>query len=265
MTATSVAPAIRVNADPTNPGQFYACCGLLEVGHRLWDGTEGWFEDDSFALSNTGTLRELLSSLRSAGCSPLDPDTPTTSPLRLPKPIDLCLDWWLDVRAGGSMFKTWAGQQKVVSIASAMQTAIDAELLDGQSLLSTSAILYDAGGSKVEPFYLDARRAAQSHSLDVGFSPDAQKLLMPVFSAVEFLCLIGLQRFRPARVQDDNAFEYATWSEPLPIAVAAAAASGSLTLPGSRYRFQLLYRTKYLKGFLPATRVSTLDGGRAHG
>ena len=34
---------IRVNVDPTNPGQFFACCGLLELADRLWPGAEGWF------------------------------------------------------------------------------------------------------------------------------------------------------------------------------------------------------------------------------
>src|SRR6266446_8889478 len=35
--------AIRVRVDPTNPGEFFACCGLLELSERLWDGAEGWF------------------------------------------------------------------------------------------------------------------------------------------------------------------------------------------------------------------------------
>ncbi len=34
-------PSIRVNIDPTNPGQFFACCGLLELADRLWPGSEG--------------------------------------------------------------------------------------------------------------------------------------------------------------------------------------------------------------------------------
>jgi CRISPR-associated protein Csb3 len=36
-------PQITMNADVTNPGQFFACCGLLELAHRLWPGTEAWF------------------------------------------------------------------------------------------------------------------------------------------------------------------------------------------------------------------------------
>ena len=263
MNNTQPEATIRVAVDPTNPGQFFACCGLLEVAHRLWTGTEGWFDGSWFAMLGTGSLSQLLSAARESRLVPLDPDTPTNSPLLLPDPIGLTLDWWNDVRAGGSILKTWAGQQKVVSIASAMQLALDPEVLDDNSLLNTSAILYDAKGRKVEPFYLDARRAAQSHNLDVGFSPDAQRLRTPVFSAVEFLCLVGLQRFRPVRNQDDNSFQYATWHQPLPIAVAAPAAAGSLVVPAIRFRFQLLYRTEYLKGFLPATRVSSLNGGSA--
>ncbi len=39
-------PGISVRVDPTNPGQFFACCGLLELADRLWGGVEGWFEND---------------------------------------------------------------------------------------------------------------------------------------------------------------------------------------------------------------------------
>lgn len=253
-------PTIRVNVDPSNPGQFFACCGLLEVASRLYESVEGWFEDDWFVVSGANSLEELLSVIREARLIPLEPDTPTTSPLFLPEPIEFCLDWWLDTRSGGSMFKTWAGQQKVVSIASAMQAAIDVESLDEHSLLHTSAVLYDGEGGKIEPFYFDARRAAQSHALDVGFSPDAQRMLMPVYSSVEFLCLIGLQRFRVKYVREDEYFEYLAWSAPLSIAVAPAVVAGVATYPGYRFRFQLLYRTKYLKGFLPAVRVASFDG-----
>ncbi len=37
---------IRIDMDPTNPGQFFACCGLLELANRLWGEAEGWFEND---------------------------------------------------------------------------------------------------------------------------------------------------------------------------------------------------------------------------
>lgn len=39
-------PSVCVRVDPVNPGQFFACCGLLELADRMWGGVEGWFEND---------------------------------------------------------------------------------------------------------------------------------------------------------------------------------------------------------------------------
>jgi hypothetical protein len=48
----------RSNPNPvdlTNPGQFFACCGLLEFADRLWPGAEGWFDSmDQFVVSTGG-------------------------------------------------------------------------------------------------------------------------------------------------------------------------------------------------------------------
>jgi len=50
--------SIRINVAPTNPGQFFACCGLLELADRLWPGAEGCFENGQFHIACTGTLHE---------------------------------------------------------------------------------------------------------------------------------------------------------------------------------------------------------------
>ena len=265
MSTMSTTSTISVRVDLSNPGQFFACCGLLELASKFAPEAEGWFEGDRFKFTSAASLKEILRAVHDSRLVPVDAETPTTSPLLLPSPFNLSIDWWLDTRAGGSMFKTWAGQQKVVSIAMAMQSAIDAESLDEESLFNVCGVLYDGEGRKVEPFYLDARRAAQSHSLDVGFSPDAQKMLMPVYAAVEFLCLIGLQRCRPTFDREHDDFVYCAWSTPLSISIASAAAAGLTACPGSRFKFRLLYRTKYLKGFLPATRITTRDGDTCNG
>jgi len=39
----------RIRVDPTNPGQFFACCGLLELADRLWPSAE--------ATTKTGIAR----------------------------------------------------------------------------------------------------------------------------------------------------------------------------------------------------------------
>ena len=61
-------PNITVNVDVTNPGQFFACCGLLELADRLWPAAEGWFEEETrdFRIACKGTLPELLAQLSSA-------------------------------------------------------------------------------------------------------------------------------------------------------------------------------------------------------
>ena len=55
---------IRVAVDPTNPGQFFACCGLLELANRLWPGAEGWFEKGKFCIACEGTADQLLEIFR---------------------------------------------------------------------------------------------------------------------------------------------------------------------------------------------------------
>jgi CRISPR-associated protein Csb3 len=247
---------IHVTVDPANPGQFFACCGLLELGHRKWSNAEGWFEGESFHIACAGSLTELLAAIAGAPPLQLDRDDDMASPLFLPALFSLRLDWWTDDQGGGSVFKTWAGQQKVVRIAAAMHAALGAGNWSGDTLFETGALLYDAvdKNKPVEPFYFDCRRAAQAHSLDVGFSADAHDMQVPVYSAVEYLCLIGLQRFRPER-REDRRFGYRAWSCPLAAPCAAAVAPGAVPEPGKSFAFPLLYRTKYLKGLLPATQI----------
>lgn len=61
-------PSITIPVDLTNPGQFFACCGLLELADRLWLGTEGWFEGEHFLVIGPPecSLRSLLGKLAEA-------------------------------------------------------------------------------------------------------------------------------------------------------------------------------------------------------
>ncbi len=258
--ATKDLAALAVKVDVTNPGQFFACCGLHELANRLVAGCLSHFPGDgSFRITPASQeesldLGLLIAALHDVVVNAVDKEDLAATPLELAAPFGLRLDWWGDERSGGADLKTWAGQQKVVRIFGAMKAALLDELVSGEVLLDRGEVLYEPGSrtKTVEPFYFDSRRAAQAHAIDVGFSPDAQQMEMPVHSTVEILCLVGLQRFRP-RQNDDRSRSYYTWKTPLPAAVAAAVASGGAELPDStEYRFRLLYRTKYLKGFLPA-------------
>src|SRR5437773_3215099 len=73
---------IRIPVDLTNPGQFFACCGLLELADRLWPGAEGWFESPHFCVTCAGSLRMLIERAGEATLNQVDPVTPCPHQLR---------------------------------------------------------------------------------------------------------------------------------------------------------------------------------------
>ncbi len=256
-------PNITVNVDLTNPGQFFACCGLLELADRLWPGAEGWFAGSEFCIQAAGMLPELWSAVIKAKLEALDPADETASPMRLGTPFDLTLDWWKDEHAGGRRLKVWAGSMRGVRIAQAMKAAI-IHVGKPNRPFDHAAVVYDPDNSrkKVEPFYFDGRRGWNAQPIDIGFSPDSLKMTSAAYPAVEFLSLVGLQRFRPSPTDHRRVFVYRTWRAPLSPCLAAVAASGlTLLVTGANYRFENAFRTdqKKHKAFLPATLQGVLQ------
>jgi CRISPR-associated protein Csb3 len=252
-------PNITVKVDVTNPGQFFACCGLLELADRLWPGAEGWFTNGEFCISCEESLDDLLSEMREAHLEQIDPDDDMASPIELPEPFSLLLDWWTHGASAGKQLKVWAGSMRNVRIARAMQNAIS-DVQDPKWLFDHAAIVYDPDQpkKKVEPYYFDSRRGWNAQSLDIGFAPDSLNMTTAAYPAVEFLCLVGLERFRPAPTKKRRVFEYYTWPLPLPVLPACVAACG--LLPNTKfqgYRFESAFRTaqKKHKSFLPATPI----------
>jgi len=290
MTATSTIP---IPVSVTNPGQFFACCGLLELADRLWHGAEGWFQDNIFRLrAVTATKLTTESALFDAivGCTVSNAMSQTQidrltnlsvmskagrertvgleeekkaleklrreEPILLGAPFHLRINWFHDENRGGNRFKTWAGQQSVIDIASSMKTALqssDLQTRGPDNWFSYSAI--DCG----LPFNFDSDLGGQGSALDIGFSfdPLAGSAVTRIGSSarpfLELLAFVGLQRFRPRQIKNENRYLYCAWNHPLPPEIAAPAACGMLPLAGAPlYEFRLLYRTKYLKSFLPA-------------
>jgi CRISPR-associated protein Csb3 len=254
-------PSIRVNVDPTNPGQFFACCGLLELADRKWDQAEGWFERGTFCVSVGGQLPELIQIVSQVELTQLDPDDDTSSPIEIGPPIrTLRLDWWRDEQTGGKELKVWAGTMESGRIARAMQRALCDTRFHVPGLFDVGMVAYDPDNAskKVEPFYFDARRGPNAHSRDVGFSPNDLQMTTTAFPAVEFLCLVGLQRCRPAKTNQPRVFEYHTWTTPIPPPLAPAAVCGLLPHNGRLgYRFENWYRTgqRKHKAFRSATPI----------
>lgn len=288
--------SIRAQVDPTNPGQFFACCGLLELADRLWPdrGATGWFTPDAtiFQIACDGTLEQLLAAVAnmtltntmsaddharlkelselkgSQRTDAMDDEKKTLEKWLREKPIvivpkgrsPLTLDWFLDDMAGGSRFKTWAGQQSVLSIATSMKDAhakTDWAAQKPEHCFESTAV-----GCGL-PFNFDSDLGGQGSSLDVGFSFDplaasaATRIAMSARPTLELLAFIGLQRCRPVELRGQNRFHYQCWGQPLPPMLAAAASCLQLpTLPSRTFEFRLLYRTKYLKSFLPANPLT---------
>lgn len=227
-------PNITIPVALTNPGQFFACCGLLELADRLWPGAEGWFERQKFCMltkDRSKTLQELLTEMRALKFDVGD-DEDSDEAVSDDKeesgsvqPIDLLwsngqsaihLDWWSE-----KAIKPWAGSMKERVILRAMLDAIDPS--SDQPFSDLKRVLYqspkktNAGKlkkpAKKEPFYFDPRRGNKSHPLDCGFSPDTHKMEADCCPALEALCFIGLQRARPAPTGTANQSRYTAWTK----------------------------------------------------
>src|SRR5437667_9249609 len=95
-------PNITLPVDLTNPGQFFACCGLLELADRLWPGAEGWFSegDRAFRIVGVESLAVLIRTITDAKVTLLDAGDIYSGRVRIDLPSrPLVLDWWHE--AGG--------------------------------------------------------------------------------------------------------------------------------------------------------------------
>lgn len=241
---------IRIDVDLTNPGQFFGCCGVFELAQRLWPNATAHFEGAHFVVSD-GDLNELVRKTVRAPLEVLEPANQTSSPLRLPSPFDLRIDWWKVERG----LKTWAGRMSVDRIARCLQLDLPNTLNNG--FFDDGHVVVGADGKKVEPYYFDGRRGATALPLDVGFSSDALSLETVAFSATEFFTLLGLQRFRPLDVKL-RVYRYRAWKARLPVTLAALAAAIAIPDDGPLFQFESAFRTdqRKHKAFSPAVPVN---------
>jgi CRISPR-associated protein Csb3 len=169
----------KIKVDITNPGQFFACCGLFELAHRLWPGVEGYFDTQAgmfiFPCKSQENGIELLKKLRECpleGLSDaerqelksletrkqelkkqkkkLDPqeekrrkalgDKARSGRLTLGEPFSLLLDWWQT--EDETTPKTWAGKQEIHKIARAAQKALSPAVINNpEDILDYACVL----------------------------------------------------------------------------------------------------------------------------
>jgi CRISPR-associated protein Csx14 len=261
-------PSFSVRVEPTNPGQYFACCGLLELADRLWSNAEGWFAKDGrkFHIAcGQHSLKELVSSIANATLIQLDSEDPYSSPIRIAAPFgQFDIDWWVNDQTGARDLKVWAGTMESFGIARAMQSAIRDPKFHCDALLDIGMVVTnpDDASKKKEPYYFDARRSSNSHSLDVGFSANDLKLTSTAHPAVELLCLIGLQVARPAFTMTKRIYEYSLWTIPLPPNLLLAAATGTVCFSDSqKFQFENWFRTGQKKHKAFRSAVPLLPNG----
>lgn len=250
---------IRINVDVTNPGQFFACCGLLELADRMWPGAEAWFDTTIFNLRTDGTLREILMLLLRDAPRQLDsvcgdiPIKPIIAPLAFSfngaVSNALVIDFWMRVAVvkgkvqavSNPPWNFWSGQQTPLRIWSPLRNALLGIIATAsdQDLLSLFSLRSPLKGR----FGFDS--VAAWNALDLGFSPNDQDIAVNSSPASELLSAIGIQRFRPLVSADRSAISYATWSVPADTLVASAMACLAVCGHGARYELPVISRGQY--------------------
>jgi len=263
---SAAVPNITLNqVDVTNPGQFFACCGLLELAHRLCPGAEvtGGFSAQRFERSRfcifanaVFTLEDMVKKVLQCERKAVDPyrpivgsngkpvaDAKKTKPIVFGEPISLRLNWWLDELAGKQTeFKLWGAHLTSEGLITDMVSGVSGVVINDSTVLESRAGMSSRIG-------LDTR--SSWNTLDQGFSPNDQTLPVDTYPLTELLGAVGLQTFRPGRV--DGGYVYACWPAAMPAVVARAVTSGGVRLGGTRrYRFEVGARGKF-KFFTKAT------------
>lgn len=252
--------SICIDVDPSNPGQFFACCGLLELADRLWRYAEGWFDEQSFSIECDGSLEELLKRLVMDSPEPLKVlDNGLTvksiiAPLRFTfdggASYPLILDVWVRTEVvkrkpaviSNTPWNFWSGQQTSFGIWSSLRLALTQQIQKLENRQYTKILTQHlplTGRFGFDP-------SAAWNALDVGFSPNTQQMPVASSPATEMLAAIGLQRFRPVISDNRKSFLYSTWGRPLLPSVAASAASSVvLVQPAQCFRGYVVDRGQY--------------------
>lgn len=239
-------PTISVKVDLCNPGQVFACCGLLELAHRMTRPKRdaiGCFESieknntrfliEAFDSSDKAiTLHSVIGELRTCEITE-GKINDKEGPLWFGKPFEFQIDWRKAYPQNG-LVKTWAGLQEIFAIskilASALPDIVDEDVLNYRASTEKAVTSFDISKSE--------------NAQDAGFSLDKLKSYESKAAVVtELLALIGLQRFCPARNENRLKRVYYIWEEPLTANLASAAVFQSLSgVSQKAFNFEMFKR-----------------------
>jgi CRISPR-associated protein Csx14 len=259
----------RLSVDLLNPGQVFACLGLMEASELLCGPCEGGFDaplGDSeatfvFAVDGTDTpLRAILEFLRAAHVRAVAPqgskvavkepdlDTVTGAPKEFPAPephspaalpIELCnggrsipVTHWADGSSRDNV-KFWGGSGGKSGAAFARDIIAKVRALSDEKWNATLGDPFNFDAAMTSSFRFDWRR--DYIPLDLGFSLNEHtgQITAVGYPFVELLAAIGLEHARPSRPNPRGKLEYryAAWTEPLSTTLARAALGAPSRFP----------------------------------
>lgn len=255
-------PTITVPVDLTNPGQFFACCGLLELASRMDPSAESCFTDGGFHLrtSTDDVLQQFFgcqitvdSSYRAADSDDNDdagkdadetdnPHRGRVFPMHLGEPFDLLLNWWTEKDAQNQKLKLWTAGQRVTDLLLGHYKIRKQKGRNGAPGKITKAYtpstrehlarvvaecpqdwLRRAIPIQAPAAFSFDSRLSRNNALDLGHVSDGMLAFSP---AADVLSLVGLQRCRPLTIEVWNRNQYCTWREFIPVLIAPLAVLG---------------------------------------
>ena len=266
-----------VPVDLRNPGQVFACLGLMEATEVLTGPCEGRFAYDGsstdarFELAVPGegnpveTVVQFLVHCEVVAVAPRGvdlttekwkvrtepspewsfpapiPESSATLPVRLRNgAVELRMEYWLDGdRSGRDNVKLWAGAGGYPAAALARDAVYCISHLKDEDVASVARDPFSFAAPMNSSFRFDWRR--DYIPLDAGFSPNDQPTVgMVGYPLVELLAAVGLQYARPARTnpREKLAYRYHVSSAWLP-ATLVRVVLGSDVLVFPRRSFQM--------------------------
>ena len=197
---------IKTKLDRLNPAEYFAVLGILELTQASLAHFEHE-EDTSTTFVITSDVA--LPDLKMLPLTAMEHADDKLAPVIVG---DLKLDWWLDVwKREKDGLKLWSGNATPLIMLQQYQKMM--------TDVAASEWLQFSRQSKVRScFGFDTR--ATRDALAVGYSQNDAKEPCTTYPFTEFLSAIGLQNFRPTGKKID----YYTWSRPIPISIAHAAA-----------------------------------------
>ncbi len=234
---------ITVNMDVTNPGQFFACCGLLELAHRIDRSATAFFEPGSFLID--ADVPKILDAFfkcevtveTTAADDDEGDDEPNvdahrgrTYPMILGEPFGLRLDWWRDDAAQAQKLKTWTAGQRVTDLLrehhkGKKRVRIPSMREHFAEVVAKYPNDWLREAMPIEspyPYGFDSR-LGRNNALDLGHFGQGDMAFSP---GIDVLTLVGFQRFRPVTIETWTRNRYCTLCKPLTVEIASLAALG---------------------------------------